>query len=89
MTHPKILPTIMRKDLPGDEEVLTSPDGANALIVNATGAAIVDLCDGTRTVDDIAGFVTDIVPGSELTTVRRDVQQFVGEFRTAGLLEDA
>ena len=90
MDRPKLLSTVLRSALPGDEEVLTRQgDQATALIINATGAVVADLCDGTRTVDDIAAFIADIAPGAELESVRQDVERLVGELRSARLLEQA
>ena len=85
---PKLIETVVRTALPDDEEVLSSPgDGAKAIILNSTGGAIADLCDGTRTIAEIAGFIVDLVSGAELACVLRDVEQLVQELEAVGLLE--
>jgi hypothetical protein len=87
MKMPRISEGVSRKTLAGDEEVLMTPEGAKALIVNATGAAVVDLCDGTRSADEIASFIVEHIPAAELATVRADVDRIIGELAAAGLLE--
>jgi hypothetical protein len=87
MKHPRLSKGVTRKALAGDEEVLMSPDGAKALIVNATGAVVVELCDGTRSPEDIAAFIAEHTPSAPIGTVQPDVERIIGELEAAGLLE--
>jgi len=52
--------------------VLLYPEGA--VLLNETGAAILELCDGTRTVGEIARALGERY-GADVTT---DVQQYLG-----------
>jgi len=87
MKLPRLADGTIRKPLAGDEEVLMTAEGAKALIVNATGAAVVDLCDGTRSADEIAAFIVEHIPAAEMETVRADVDRIIDELAAAGLLE--
>jgi len=87
MLHPKLLANVSRKHLPGDEEVLTTPDESKAVILNATGAVVATLCDGNRSIDAIATFISDAVAGTDASAVRADVESLVEQLRVAGLLE--
>jgi pyrroloquinoline quinone biosynthesis protein D len=62
------------------------PTGERVLMLNPTGAAVWALCDGTRTVDDIAVFVHAHTSGAALDQVRGDVESLLGELARAGLL---
>jgi pyrroloquinoline quinone biosynthesis protein D len=62
------------------------PTGERVLMLNPTGAAVWALCDGTRTVDDIAAFVHAHTSGAALGQVRGDVESLLGELVKAGLL---
>ena len=84
---PKISDGVTRKTLPDDEEVLMNATGATALIVNATGAAVFDLCDGKRTAKEIASFIVEHIPSAKVEAVQVDVERIIGELEAAGLLE--
>jgi hypothetical protein len=77
----------MRGELTDGEVVVSLRGGERALILNAMGDAVLDLCDGSRTVDDIATFVRDnmsVPPGAD---VARDVSAIVDELVRAGVIE--
>ena len=87
MTLPKISEGVTRKTLPDDEEVLMNASGGTALIVNATGAAVFDLCDGKRTTAEIASFIVKHIPSAKVEAVQVDVERIIGELQAAGLVE--
>jgi PqqA peptide cyclase len=58
------------------------------LVLNDTAGAIVRMCDGSRTVDEIARAVAD-ESGDPLETVRAEVRAFVEELASRALVEDA
>src|SRR5881409_3768913 len=63
---------------------LLYPEGV--LLLNPTGATIVELCDGQHTV---AGVVTELATRYNLTADRLsgDVTEYLGRLRERGLLE--
>jgi pyrroloquinoline quinone biosynthesis protein D len=67
-----------------DEHVLLVPEGAVRL--NATAAAVLELCDGERSLDDIVGTLSAHYDGAD---VRADVLGLVDAMAQRGLVVDA
>jgi pyrroloquinoline quinone biosynthesis protein D len=66
-----------------DEHVLLIPEGAVRL--NPTAAQVLELCDGERSLDDIAGMLSERYESD----VRDDVVELVDAMAQKGLLVDA
>jgi hypothetical protein len=64
------------------------PDGTEALLLNVTGGVVWNLCDGTRTIDEIASFVSSTVQAPDPGVVRSDVSALLARLAEAGLVED-
>jgi pyrroloquinoline quinone biosynthesis protein D len=65
-----------------ERHVLLYPEGA--LVLNETATAVLELCDGERTVDDIAGEL-----GTRFEAdVDADVQNLLQAMRERGLVSD-
>jgi len=63
------------------------PDAAgNVAVLNGTGRAVFELCDGTRSPEAIARAVA-AEAGADPERVRADVQAFITQIGAAGLLE--
>jgi pyrroloquinoline quinone biosynthesis protein D len=67
-----------------ERHVLLYPEGALAL--NPTAAAVLELCDGERTFDDIAAILSEQYGGAD---VRDDVEELVLAIAAKGLVVDA
>jgi len=70
---------IAGKDL-GDEYVFYDRSGDRVHVLNATARAVYLLCDGTRSVEEIAGEITaeyDVDGDTALRDVRETVRQLV------------
>jgi pyrroloquinoline quinone biosynthesis protein D len=67
-----------------EEHLLLIPEGAVRL--NPTAAQVLELCDGERSVDDIAGALSERYDGAD---VRDDVVELVDAMAQKGLLVDA
>jgi pyrroloquinoline quinone biosynthesis protein D len=67
-----------------EEHVLLIPEGAVRL--NPTAAQVLELCDGERSLDDIAGVLSERYDGAD---VRDDVVELVDAMAQKGLLVDA
>lgn len=85
--RPRIADDIIRGELTDGEVVVSLRGGARALILNAMGDAVLDLCDGSRTVDEIAAFVRANVAVPPDADVARDVGAIVDELVRAGMIE--
>jgi pyrroloquinoline quinone biosynthesis protein D len=67
-----------------EEHVLLIPEGAVRL--NPTAVEVLELCDGERSLDDIAGVLSERYDGAD---VRDDVAELVHAMAQRGLLVDA
>ena len=85
MTHPRLVTGArLRYDEVREEHVLLVPEGVVRL--NPTAAAVLELCDGERSVDEIVGSLSARYEGSDL---RKDVQGLVDGLTQRGLVVDA
>ena len=67
-----------------EEHVLLIPEGVVRL--NPTAAQVLELCDGERSADDIAGTLSARYEGAD---VRDDVRELVDAMAQRGLVVDA
>ncbi len=80
---------LVREELEGvDEVIYLDEDTASNFALNATAAAVLELCDGTRTADEIAALVAEAT-GAPPGDVRKDVRMILAEFAGYGLIEAA
>ena len=83
--HPSVVGEIV-----GGEAVLLLPHLGQVKVLNDVGTHIWSLCDGTRTVGQIAADVTAVFAVAE-TTAQHDVLEFMHDLLARGciVLEDA
>jgi pyrroloquinoline quinone biosynthesis protein D len=67
-----------------EEHMLLIPEGAVRL--NATAAQVLELCDGERSVDDVATALSERYGGAD---VGDDVRELLGGMAQKGLVVDA
>ena len=67
------------------QELILFPEAALAL--NETGAAIVRLCDGARSIDEIVDQLSKSYCNAERDALRREVTDFLDTIRVRGLLQ--
>jgi pyrroloquinoline quinone biosynthesis protein D len=67
------------------KEMLLFPEAALAL--NETGAAIVQLCDGARSVDEIVDQLSKKYGNNDRDALLREVTDFLSTIRARGLLQ--
>ena len=85
MTRPRLATGArLRYDEVREEHVLLIPEGAVRL--NPTAAEVLELCDGERSLDDIAAALSERYDGAD---VRDDVVELVDAMAQKGLLVDA
>ena len=68
-----------------DELVLYDPDAAQAYVLNVTGARIWALCDGSRSIAQVARALASTYQVA-YRSARADVREFVDALDKAGLL---
>jgi pyrroloquinoline quinone biosynthesis protein D len=67
-----------------EEHLLLVPEGAVRL--NATAAQVLELCDGRRSLDEIAAALSERYSGADVSD---DVQELLGGMAERGLVVDA
>lgn len=83
IVHPMLAAgTRYRWDKVRDQHQLVFPEGM--MVLNESGTAIVQLCDG-RSTDDLIATLKNTYPGSEPAD---DVHAFLGRLANRGLLRD-
>jgi pyrroloquinoline quinone biosynthesis protein D len=84
MTRPRLAGgTRLRYDEVREEHLLLVPEGVVRL--NATAAEVLDLCDGERSLDEIAGALSARYDGVD---IRDDVRGLVEAMAQRGLVVD-
>jgi pyrroloquinoline quinone biosynthesis protein D len=82
MTRPRLITGArLQYDEVREEHLLLIPEGAVRL--NPTAAEVLELCDGERSLDDIAGALSARYDGAD---VRDDVQELVDAMAQQGLV---
>jgi pyrroloquinoline quinone biosynthesis protein D len=85
LTRPRLASGVrLRWDEVRGRHVLLFPEGMLAL--NATAAAVLELCDGERSLFDIVGELSSRYSGAD---VRDDVEDLVSRLARLGLVIDA
>jgi pyrroloquinoline quinone biosynthesis protein D len=85
MTRPRLVTGArLRYDEVREEHLLLVPEGAVRL--NPTAAEVLALCDGERSLEDIAGVLSERYDGSD---VGNDVRELVDAMTQKGLLVDS
>ena len=85
MTRPRLATGArLQYDEVREEHVLLVPEGAVRL--NPTAAAVLELCDGERSLDEIVDTLSERYEGADL---RDDVQELVDGMTQRGLVVDA
>ena len=75
----------LRWDARNEKMMLLYPE--RGLLLNAVGARIVELCDGTRTWDEVVGALSSAFPDVDPSALRRDAIAFVEKLAARGLWE--
>ena len=84
MTRPRLVTGArLRYDEVREEHLLLVPEGAVRL--NPTAAAVLELCDGERSVDEIASTLAERYEGGDL---RDDVEELVNGLAQRGFVVD-
>lgn len=78
---------LVRGELPDGEVVVSIPGGETALILNSVADVVLELCDGSRTVEEIAQFVRETVAVPAEADVAHDIAAVVDQLARAGVIE--
>ena len=75
----------LKFDTVANQDMLLFPEAA--LLLNETGAAIVRLCDGQRSIDQIVDALAEKFRGADRDTLRLEAEKFLASIRARGLLQ--
>jgi pyrroloquinoline quinone biosynthesis protein D len=75
----------LKFDAIANQEMLLFPEAA--LMLNETGAAIVRLCDGARSINEIVEQLSRKFGSADRETLTREVIDFLDMVRARGLLQ--
>ena len=83
--RPKTVPGIAARKI-GAETVVVSPESGKVFVLNQTGGLIWELCDGTRSLGELARPLADQF-GVSLEQARSDVKELVDALAQRRLVE--
>ncbi len=75
------------RTLPDGDAVVSSESGAEAVIVNGSAAAVLDLLAGPTTEDAVVALFCESFPDQDAAQIRRDVGSIVQQLVQAGVVE--
>jgi pyrroloquinoline quinone biosynthesis protein D len=75
----------LKFDAVANQEMLLFPEAA--LLLNETGAAVVRLCDGARSIDQIVDDLAAQFRGLDREVLRPEVEKFLASIRARGLVQ--
>jgi len=84
--RPRIVEGVVRGELSDSEVVVSLRGGERALILNVVADAVLDLCDGSHTIDEIAEFLRANMTTPPEADVIGDVRAVVDELTRAGVI---
>lgn len=82
---PVLAPTVVVDEQDATISVLETESG-RLMLTNKVGHSILNVCDGTRTVDEIAKAIAQLFPDVAPGTVREDVVEFLAHARAKGVV---
>ncbi len=83
--YPTKRPSLIGEELTGmDETIYVDAETGSHVSVNIIGAAILELCDGSHTAEQITNIVIESVDGNP-ERIRKDTQNILLEFSAYGV----
>lgn len=87
MSELRLRPGLTIRELPDGDAVVAIDDKADAVIVNASAHAILELLDTPRSETEILRMFRDAYPDQDADILARDVHALVDELLRNGILE--
>jgi len=83
--YPSKRPSLIGEELEGmDETIYVDAENGSHVSVNTIGAAILELCDGSHTVEQIIAIIIESVDGNP-ERIRKDTHNILLEFAAYGV----
>jgi len=87
MTRLRVRDGLTIRGLPDGDAVVAGDDGMDAVIVNATAHAILELLASERSEEEIGDVFCETFPDQDPARVRRDISLVVQQLVGAGILQ--
>jgi hypothetical protein len=87
MTQLRLRDGLTVRPLPGGDAVVASASGAEAVIVNTSAYAILELLTEACTEDELAAMFIDSFPDQDPATIRRDVAELIAQLVQLEIIE--
>jgi hypothetical protein len=87
MTQLRLREGLTVRPLPGGDAVVASASGAEAVIVNTSAYALLELLTEPCTEDELAAVFVDSFPDQQPETIRRDVAELVAQLVRLEIIE--
>jgi len=84
---PRLVTNVVRGGLPDGEVVVSVPGGTQALILNTIADVVLGLCDGSRTLVEIADFIRATLTVPADADVVADISSVLTQLQRAGVIE--
>lgn len=72
----------------GEQSVIIPPGDGDVVVLNDSGRSVLEQCDGTRSVEELAAAIAGDT-GADVATVHSDLVSFLGRLRQTGAIIDA
>lgn len=87
MTQLRLRDGLTIRPLPGGDAVVARADGAEAVIINTSAYALVELLTDACTEDELAAVFVDSFPDQDPAAIRRDVAELVAQLMHLEIIE--
>jgi hypothetical protein len=87
MTELRLREGLTIRPLPGGDAVVASANGAEAVIINTSAYALLELLAEARTEDELAAVFVDSFPDQDPATIRRDVAELIAQLVRLEIVE--
>jgi hypothetical protein len=87
MTQLRLRDGLTIRPLPGGDAVVASASGAEAVIVNTSAYALIELLSEARTEDELAAVFAASFPDQDPAAIRRDVAELVAQLVRLEIVE--
>jgi hypothetical protein len=87
MTRLRVRAGLTIRELPDGDAVVAGDEGREAVIINATATAVLELFQSESTEEEVTRVFRESFPTQDAETLARDVHAIVQQLVTSGILE--
>ncbi|MEO7095925.1 MAG: PqqD family protein [Polyangiales bacterium] len=87
MTKLRVRAGLTIRELPDGDAVVAGEEGREAVIINATATAVLELFQRESTEEEVTRVFRESFPTENADAIERDVRAIVQQLKTSGILE--